>query len=185
MSLHYFIGIRIPPAAAGKLANSRDSWGLATHKRSTPPADMHITLLFIGEDRFGELAEIKSRLEHIALPPFRLKTNGVEKFGNPETPRIVYAALKESGELMALQRAVKSQMEGLELKTDPKPFVPHITLSSRWRGGAFPDMLDLEKVEFNVDAFSLFEIRPREIPRYREIHTYPLANGTSSTGSER
>lgn len=177
MSTHYFIGIRIPGQAAEKIGHARDSWELTTHKRLTPPADMHITLIFIGEDRFGELGEIAERLGQIDQVPFRLQVSGVKTFGNPETPRIVYAALSDNPELMALQQAVEQQLDSLELATDPKPFVPHITLASRWKGGSLPENWQLEELEFAVDSFSLFEIHPRETPRYKEIQTYPLKGG--------
>lgn len=177
MSTHYFIGIRIPGQAAEKIGHARDSWELTTHKRLTPPADMHITLIFIGEDRFGELGEIAERLGQIDQVPFRLQVAGVKTFGNPETPRIVYAALFDNPELMALQQAVEQQLDSLQLATDPKPFVPHITLASRWKGGSLPENWQLEELEFPVDSFSLFEIHPRETPRYKEIQTYPLKGG--------
>lgn len=177
MSTHYFIGIRIPGQTAEKIGQARDSWELTTHKRSTPPADMHITLIFIGEDRFDELGEIAERLRQIDQAPFRLRLAGVKTFGNPETPRIVYAALSDSPELMELQHAVEQQLDSLELATDPKPFVPHITLASRWKGGSLPENWPLEELEFSVDSFSLFEIHPRETPRYKEIQTYRLKGG--------
>ena len=174
MSTHYFIGIRIPQQIAQQLGQARDSWGLSTHKRLTPPADMHITLVFIGEDRFGELHEIADRLGKIDQASFRLQIAGVKTFGNPETPRIVYAALADNTKLMNLQQAVEQQLETLELSTDPKPFVPHITLASRWKGGSLPASWGLEEMAFWVDSFSLFEIHPQETPRYREIQTYSL-----------
>ncbi|MEZ0479815.1 RNA 2',3'-cyclic phosphodiesterase [Planococcus sp. SSTMD024] len=177
MSTHYFIGIRIPRQTAEKIGQARDSWELSTHKRLTPPADMHITLVFIGEDRFGELEEIAERLGQIDQAPFHLRLAGVKTFGNSETPRIVYAALADSPELMALQQAVHQQLGELELSTDPKPFVPHITLASRWKGGSLPEKLELEELDFPVDSFSLFEIHPREIPRYKEIQNYQLKGG--------
>ncbi|RLJ82097.1 RNA 2',3'-cyclic phosphodiesterase [Planococcus citreus] len=177
MSTHYFIGIRIPGQTAEKIGQARDSWNLSTHKRLTPPGDMHITLVFIGEDRFGELEEIAERLGQIDQAPFCLQLAGVKTFGNPETPRIVYAALADSPELMELQHTVQQQLEPLELVTDPKPFVPHITLASRWKGGSLSENWQLEELEFAVDSFSLFEIHPRETPRYKEIQTYPLKGG--------
>ena len=174
MSTHYFIGIRIPAEVAQHIACARDSWELSTHKRKTPAVDMHITLLFIGEDRFGELSEIARRLADIHQGKFKLELAGVKTFGNPQTPRIVYAALEDSAELMELQVAVKQQLASLQLTTDPKPFVPHITLASRWNDGVFTEVLHLEKLKFSVESFSLFEIHPRANPRYEEIQTYPL-----------
>ncbi len=174
MSTHYFIGIRIPEEQAQQIAKTRDSWNLTTHKRSTPAEDMHLTLMFIGEDSFGELPVIAERLKAIDMDRFSLCLDGVKTFGNPETPRIVYASLEESYQLTALQQAIRTQLSSLKLETDPKPFVPHITLAGRWNGGGFPDGLELEKLEFFVESFSLFEIHPRSKPRYSEIYTYQL-----------
>ena len=175
MKPHYFIGIKIPQNIAETLGKERDSWQLQTHKRLTPPEDMHMTLLFIGEDKEDKIKQVAEQLAGIQGSPFRLMIEGIQTFGNPETPRVIYAALKKSAELEKLQRAIAELLEPLQLGTDQKRFVPHITLANKWAGGEPVDLhLSVSQLEFEVAEFSLFRIAPKEKTRYQKIANYPL-----------
>ncbi|MDN7240193.1 RNA 2',3'-cyclic phosphodiesterase [Planococcus sp. N028] len=178
MSKHYFIGIKIPAHVASQLDEARKEWNLTSHKRYTPPIDMHITLLFIGNDPNSEIDAAAKALQGVAYAPFELKIDGVKTFGNPRTPRIVYASVEESRELSALQEQVKQVLQPFELNPDPKPFVPHITLAGKWKGGPpLLQQLTLEPATFQVKEFSVFQIEPQQVPRYIPIQTYQLKEG--------
>jgi RNA 2',3'-cyclic 3'-phosphodiesterase len=178
MSKHYFIGVKIPEKAAANLDAARREWKLSSHKRYTPPVDMHITLLFIGNDAHSEIEDAAATLRQVAQAPFTLKINGVKTFGNPATPRIIYASVEESEELNALQQQVRQALLPFKLNPDSKPFVPHITLAGKWKGGPpLKQKLALEPEEFQVAEFSIFQIEPQQVPRYIPIHTYPLKEG--------
>lgn len=175
MKPHYFIGIKIPLEIAEKLDEERHSWNLQSHKRQTPLQDMHITLLFIGEDVYGEIGEAEKLLSGIEQPPFRLTIDGIRTFGNPTTPRIVYASMKDSEELVALQQKVLQSLAPLQIRPDPKKFVPHITLASKWAGGAPSERhFSISEMVFDVTEFSLFQIAPKENPRYQKVANYVL-----------
>ncbi|MGI2326301.1 RNA 2',3'-cyclic phosphodiesterase [Planococcus sp. YIM B11945] len=175
MSKHYFIGIKIPAAAAAKLDADRKSWNLTSHKRYTPAIDMHITLVFIGNDAHGDIQETAKSLRNVEQAPFRLTVNGVKTFGNPSTPRIIYASVENSMELNHLQQQVRQALEPYRFHLDAKPFVPHITLAGKWKGGKpIEEQLAVEEQSFEVTEFSIFQIEPSEVPRYIPIHTYPL-----------
>ncbi|ANU25779.1 RNA 2',3'-cyclic phosphodiesterase [Planococcus versutus] len=175
MKPHYVIGIKIPRDVADKLATERDSWKLQSHKRQTHAEDMHITLLFIGEDIHNELGKIQKLLANVKQKVFKIEITSIKTFGNPTTPRIVYAALETSQELNELQQQVHNSLETLKVKADPKKFVPHITLASKWAGGK-PEKLyfSIATISFEVMEFSLFRIAPKEIPRYQKVVNYPL-----------
>lgn len=178
MSKHYFIGIKVPEEIAFKLDAARKEWNLNSHKRYTPPTDMHLTLLFIGDDPHSEIEAAAKALNNVSHAPFELTIDGVKTFGNPETPRIIYASLAENLELAALQTQIKQTLSQFELNPDPKPFVPHITLAGKWKGGApFTKPLTLEPATFRVTEFSVFQIEPHKVPRYIPIHTYQLKEG--------
>ncbi|RNF40795.1 RNA 2',3'-cyclic phosphodiesterase [Planococcus salinus] len=178
MSKHYFIGISIPLPVAKKLDDKRKEWNLKSHKRYTPFVDMHITLLFIGNDPNGEIEAVAKALETVKQAPFELVINGVETFGNPKTPRIIYASLQESEELNRLHEQIQQTVLPYHLSPDTKRFVPHITLAGKWAGGPpISGELEIEPLSFSVNEFSLFEIHPREVPRYIPIATYPLTEG--------
>jgi 2'-5' RNA ligase len=178
MEAHYFIGIKIPAPAASALDEARSSWKMKSHKRFTATADLHLTLLFIGSDPQTEIEKAAEALAGIAQTPFELVINGVGVFGNPAMPRIVYASVEESKELRSLQAKVKETVSGFQLNPDVKPFVPHITLAAKWKGGPpiEPDW-QLEPVTFNVECFSIFRIAPGQTPKYREEFTYHLKEG--------
>src|SRR5690606_3178103 len=118
MKPHYFIGIKIPQNIAETLCTERDSWQLQTHKRLTPPEDMHMTLLFIGEDKHDKIMQVEMLLAAIQESPLPLAIEGHQTFGNPETPRVIYAALKKSAELEKLQRPIAELLEPLQLGSD-------------------------------------------------------------------
>jgi len=178
MSKHYFIGIKIPGEVASRLDEARKEWNLTSHKRYTPPVDMHITLLFIGNDPNSEIEAAAKALQEVAHAPFDLKINGVKTFGKPTTPRIIYASIEESRELAALQEQVRRALQPFELNPDTKPFVPHITLAGKWKGGPpLKQQMTLEPETFQVTEFSVFQIEPQQVPRYIPIHTYQLKEG--------
>lgn len=172
---HYFIGIKIPLEIAGKLDKERHLWNLQSHKRQTPPEDMHMTLLFIGEDVYGDIDQVEKLLSSIKQSPFIVTVDGIKTFGNPSTPRIIYASLEHSEELEALQRQVLESLERLQIQFDPKAFVPHITLASKWAGGTPGEpQLSINKMPFEVTEFSLFQIAPKGNPRYQKVANYLL-----------
>ncbi|ANU11453.1 ABC transporter permease [Planococcus antarcticus DSM 14505] len=175
MKPHYFIGIKIPQNIAEHLTAERDAWNLQSHKRQTPAQDMHITLLFIGEDVHDEIGQVEQLLAQIKQQPFMLNIDGIKTFGNSATPRIIYASLENSGELIELQQQVNKALESLKIRPDLKEFVPHITLASKWAGGkpAAPQF-SISEIQFEVTDFSLFRIVPKEMSRYQKIANYPL-----------
>ena len=186
MPKHYFIGIKLPKQVAETLHNARGSWNLKSHKKYMPPADMHITLLFIGGDPHGDIEKINEALADISHAPFDLKTSGIRTFGNPPTPRIVYAAVEENVMLDQLHSKIKQAVLPFKIKLDDRPFTPHITLAAKWAGGVPMDAsadLVLGEVDFHVSEFILFEIQPTSSPKYVPLAAYPLDDSGESRDS--
>ncbi|WP_088005553.1 RNA 2',3'-cyclic phosphodiesterase [Indiicoccus explosivorum] len=178
MSNHYFIGIGLTAEAAGKLAEDRDNWKLRSHKQLIPSVDMHITLVYIGADPYGELPDVQRALRQIEQQPFEVTVSGTGTFGNPETPRVIYGKIGENSRLRALQQEVSDALEPFRLRPDRRPYVPHITLAKKWRGTASLDRkLELRPVSFPVREFSLFKVNLGQTPRYEAIYTFPLGAG--------
>lgn len=178
MNNHYFIGIKVPPATAERLVDQRDAWGLSGHRRYPIAEDLHITLLFIGGDTHGEIAEVAEALKGIQHSPFELKITGTAHFGKSDRPRVVYAALEENERLNGLHRKVKDALSSFRLSPDNKPFVPHITLANKWAGkDVWEEIPQIESESFRAEEFSLFRIEPAGKPRYIAVETYQLKDG--------
>lgn len=187
MPKHYFIGIKLPEPVADSLHNARRSWHLRSHKKYTPPADMHITLLFIGGIPNADIEKVAESLAAVHHAPFDLKTSGVRTFGNPATPRIVYAAVEENTMLDQLHSKIKQAVLPFKIDLDDRPYTPHITLAAKWAGGAPMDtdtVLAFDSIEFRVSEFALFEIRPSSSPKYVPLAVYPLESSGENRKSE-
>lgn len=178
MNIHYFIGIKIPLPAARKLAAQRKSWNPASHRRQPLAEDLHITLVFLGGDPYGEIYAVADALSEIDHPAFELQISGLSHFGRSERPRVVYAALKENEMLNSLQEKVRAALDGFQWSPDNKPFVPHITLANKWCGqDVWDELPEIEPDHFMACEFTLFRIDPAGAPRYITVQTYQMKDG--------
>lgn len=179
MNKHYFVGIPIPLDAASGLAEARDSWNMQSHKVYSAPEDMHITLLFIGPASEKKMNGLIHDLSTLEKTEFSLEMKGVETFGNPAAPRVVYAAIEDEPALFELHKKIIEMAKRNGLIGDLKPLVPHITLAKKWAGGEpLQEELEVQPVSFNVSSFSVFEIQPRHRPKYIPISTIKLKGET-------
>lgn len=175
MNKHYFVGIPIPPDVASHLAETRDSWNMKSHKIYSSPEDMHITLLFIGPASEKQMSGLIHDLSMLEQQRFSLTIKGVKMFGNPNTPRVVFAALEDEPRLFELHRKIVEAAKFNGLAGDLKSLVPHITLAKKWAGdNPLETELDLSPVSFEVFTFCVFEIQPQRQPKYRPISTINL-----------
>lgn len=175
---HYFIGVKLPIELSRQLVHSRDSWQLEqSHKKLPPAEDLHITLVYLGAVESGKLNSLMQALDDIdSLKTMIVTLSGVSTFGNPATPRVIYAAIMEQPKLIELQSAVLEKCLDLSLPVDTKKFVPHITLAKKWRGQQehFSKDMHIASNKFTVKEFSLYSINPGVIPSYQEIHSITL-----------
>ncbi|AQQ52771.1 RNA 2',3'-cyclic phosphodiesterase [Planococcus lenghuensis] len=180
MSSHYFIGIRLPEETAASLALQRDSWRLRSHKQLPPAEDLHITLVYIGADPNDELPDVLQALEAVDMAAFEVTVSGAGTFGNPATPRVIYADVQENPHLRELQRQVEAALEPFSLRPDKRPFVPHITLAKKWKGNdPLTEPLTIGIERFTVSEFSLFQVHLDKRPRYEAVRTYELSENAS------
>ena len=175
---HYFIGVKLPIELSRQLVQSRDGWQLEqTHKRLPAAEDLHITLVYLGAVESGKLHSLMVALDDIeSLKNVIVTLAGVSTFGNPTTPRVIYAAIEEQPKLIELQSAVLEKCLDLSLPVDSKKFVPHITLAKKWRGQQehFSKDMYIASDKFSIKEFSLYSINPGVTPSYQAIHTITL-----------
>jgi RNA 2',3'-cyclic 3'-phosphodiesterase len=90
----------------------------------------HITLSFIGntteEQVAGVIDLLDKRLEDFG--PFPVRISGVGFFGRPGNPKVIYAGVDSTVELLHLQKLTLSVVKEVGLTADTKPFRPHLTL---------------------------------------------------------
>lgn len=96
----------------------------------TRPESIHLTLKFLGEIDDRKVGEATAALEGAAkgIGPFSLELEGVGSFPNARNPRVVWAGIKTSPELIVLQQAIEKNLQAIGFEAEERPFTPHLTL---------------------------------------------------------
>jgi len=142
-----FIGLALPDGVSARLA-ARMEWlaGRLPFARWTHPADLHVTLLFLGETPAERVEEVSRMVRETAAgaAPFTLELTKPGTFGPPSAPRVLWCGVAErsgaaaaegetdrpaQGALSALHAALCARAEAAGFPRDSRPFRPHVTLA--------------------------------------------------------
>ena len=120
-----FTALEIPRDAALSLSLLR---GGLPGARWIDVENYHITLRFIGDVEGHVADEIANALDRVHRPSFALTLSGVGAFGGRK-PHAVWAGVAASPDLNALQGEIERICQRLGLPSDPRKFMPHVTLA--------------------------------------------------------
>jgi 2'-5' RNA ligase len=145
--------------------------GHACGGRAVPAGNIHLTLVFLGNVERARMPRLEALAAGIRSTRFDLEVDHVEFWRHN---RIVWAGTRHCPE--ALQDLVARLGEGLGaegIRTDERPYVPHITLLRNARRP--PAAAELPAIDWPVAAFALVESVPRERGRVYEVaRQWPL-----------
>jgi 2'-5' RNA ligase len=140
-----------------------------------PPANLHVTLKFLGWTRPEAVAGIRERLATglTGRKSFEIEAVGTGAFPSTHAAKVLWVGLRDaSGALAGLARDVEQWMAELGFEKENRPYHPHITLGRvRDSGGA--DCADLLG---SAGAQSFGGSSIREVVLYESV--------TKSSGSE-
>jgi RNA 2',3'-cyclic 3'-phosphodiesterase len=128
-TMRLFIGIGLPILVAEALAEAATRLvapAAASKIRWTPPANMHVTLSFLGQVNEARRDVIEKALATIHAHRMKLALDG---FGTFERAGVLYASVKPSSVLLALVEKVVAAMEGIGFARESRPYSPHVTLA--------------------------------------------------------
>ena len=178
-SRHYFIGIHIPGQLAHQIKQDMDQRSGLSFQKWTAPQDYHVTLVFLGaipEERLKKIIQLIDILSNEA-DSFPLALNELGQFGTKERPRVFFAKPIESEPLMQLREKVKEAVMSAGHPVEKRPFHPHMTIARKWNADdSYREQAPLSKEPYvmEVSRITLFEIRPKETPRYHAIKQFTL-----------
>ncbi|WP_457573326.1 RNA 2',3'-cyclic phosphodiesterase [Desulfolithobacter sp.] len=121
-----FVAIDLPADVALDLGNI--SCGLPG-ARWVPPEQLHLTLRFIGDVDGGVFADIREALAGVRSESFSLRIKGVGFFPPRKRPRVIWAGIEPSEELILLYKRIESTLLNCGLPPEGRKFSPHITLA--------------------------------------------------------
>lgn len=129
--MRLFVAVHLSQEIRDGLASVQDRLRRAQADVSwVKPANLHISLKFLGETEPKRLESIGSELAEAArsAAPFSLAVAGVGTFGG-RIPRVVWAAVREgAAPLQALAGAVENGLACLGFPKERRGFTAHLTL---------------------------------------------------------
>mgnify|MGYP000863215928 CR=1 FL=1 len=139
--------------------------------RPEPIANLHITLVFIGDIASERMAAIEQAAGAVSGTSFELS---LARVGYWERPRILWLGPDETpATLFYLVRDLRAALESCGVVSETRPYLPHMTLARKVTRP--PPETRVEPVRWPVETFSLVESVPtagRSL--YRELVRWPL-----------
>jgi len=109
-----------------------DLRGVRARVKWVRPANMHLTLVFLGDVAEEVIALMAEEADRVAADsgPFTCEVAGIGFFGRPRAPRIVWAGVGDgAGQLSEIQARLASTARQLGVEVEDRPFTPHLTLA--------------------------------------------------------
>jgi len=131
--MRLFIALPLPDEVVELLQNQQQALKTAlpnTRIRWSDPAQLHLTLIFLGEIAARDLPLVTQGLEFACrrVQPFGLETSQVGAFPSLRRPSVLWTGVTGDVEVLeGLHARLVGQLEGL-YKPDRRTFKPHLTL---------------------------------------------------------
>lgn len=133
MMLRSFIAIELPGELQQAIAKATAGLQAALPRplvRWVAPANIHLTLKFLGEVSAANLEQLARslRVEAASHATFTASIGGAGAFPNPRRPRVVWIGCEAPPALAGLQRGVEAVCARLGYASESRPFSPHLTI---------------------------------------------------------
>lgn len=150
-TLRTFIAVPLPDHVSGQLSKVQQQL-----RRSAPdcvrwvaPANIHLTLHFLGDILTGRVDPLREALTVVArnLQPFEIQVRGLGAFPNARRARVIWVGIDDTTSWLALlHETVGEAITHLGFSPETRAFSPHLTLGRVKREAGVTDLRDLGAV---------------------------------------
>jgi RNA 2',3'-cyclic 3'-phosphodiesterase len=126
-----FVALAVSEGVRGRLVDvQRDLKRSGAHVAWVAPENIHLSLAFLGDIPPNDVQRVAVLLSGIAAEvfPFVFDCAGLGVFGNPRSPRVVWAGVRESTPLRQIQGLLVRGLGDVGIEVDAREFRPHLTL---------------------------------------------------------
>ena len=148
------------------LTTHSDTWQWTAAAARYAPPDWHVTLHFIGSVARERLDELRAGLA-VPITPFELHLGQAALW--PHGLAVLCPAALPEG-LQQLHARLGQALQRLGLKTDARPYRPHITLARHAQDAVAP--LPRCVIDWPVEGYVLMESGGQVAQRYRVLQQY-------------
>lgn len=131
-TIRAFIAIEIPPEVIKKIAELQDHFKVLNLDAAwVKPANIHLTLKFLGEVDPKLLSQVKETILNSlsSTAKFSISLGAIGVFPNIKQPRILWVGVEDNHkQLEPLKTTIDKGLEPLGFEIDRKRFSPHLTL---------------------------------------------------------
>jgi len=176
-----FVAVFPPPEVREALAEAARDLPVVGKVRLTAPANLHLTLKFLGDVPEDGLDRVAAALDSMRErhEPFEAQISAFGAFPSPRRARILWAGIGEGADrLRALARDVEGCLEPLGFEREARTYLPHLTFG-RARGR--PVTLEAAETPLPMPGFLVGHVELVESvldkagATYSTLATYPLS----------
>jgi len=133
MSQRIFVAINLPGEIKEKLLSYQKYFPLPK-ERYTKKENLHLTLFFLGNCQKEEVEKLKNIVSKVALlfRPFQIKIKEIVLGPIQGKPRMVWAIVERSDELLSLYKELKNLLlkdQSFSWRLEKREYFPHVTLA--------------------------------------------------------
>lgn len=156
--MRLFVGLDLPEHVKSALLATM---GGVAGARWQAPAQLHLTLRFIGEVDRHTAADIAAALGRVKLRQFMAELGDPGLFNHRGRIDTLWVGVRPAEALTQLARSINAALASVGLPPEPRAFVPHITTArgrSMIDATAWPQS-PIPRLAWTIDQFALFESR--------------------------
>ena len=176
--IRLFIAAKLPARLNAQLSDYGGGYA-AAHIKPVPAANLHLTLLFLGNTEAGKLTEIKRIVNTVAKNQrsFTLTAEVIEPGPKPSHPRLIWARFYPDPQFTQLCTRLQELL--LPDTKIPDNYLPHVTLArinkQNRQGLILPYTRPAEPVAFKVNSISIWQSQlASPHPQYSVLQSYNL-----------
>ena len=155
----------------GRLHATANDISIEATARRVPRNNLHLTLHFIGNVYFEELACLQRQARRVSVDKFRFD---IDCQGFFSKPRVAWLGCREvPAALDELQAQLGRQLRLCGYEPEKRRYHPHVTVARKIDSAG--DAEEFDPISWMVGEFALIEVQ--QVPRgvqYRVVETYPL-----------
>lgn len=135
--MRLFVALEIPSEVRKNLSAMVEKLrAISKEPRWVRPENLHVTLKFLGEVPETKLDAVRTGLRQIrSEQPITLEFRGLGFFPHEKHPRVFWAGIEASTNLMKLAEDIEGAMEKRGFLREQRVFSPHLTLARFERPG--------------------------------------------------